>query len=124
MGRGAVLAEDFYSWSWIRMSRAYLREDYAAARQEEAWKQSVSSVLSAAGGKIVAALWMERRAVVWPLAKRTPGESGNGWWGIERYYAVHPDPMWPGNACAASFVTCGPQARQRSEPCTVPCQVA
>ena len=44
MGKGVVLAEDFYAPTYIRMRNAWLRGDLVSAAKEQAWKYSAEAV--------------------------------------------------------------------------------
>lgn len=49
-GRGAVLAEDFYAATFLRMHNAYVSGDRSAAWREQEWKYRAEDVFSAFGG--------------------------------------------------------------------------
>jgi N-acetylneuraminate lyase len=44
MGRGVVLAEDFYAPTYLRMRSAWMRGDAAGANEEQAWKYASEAV--------------------------------------------------------------------------------
>jgi len=44
LGRGAVLAEDFYAPTYLRMQQHYARGEHAAARAEQQWKFDTDAV--------------------------------------------------------------------------------
>lgn len=48
--QGAVLAEDFYAQTYIKMSAAFASGDMAGARREQMWKESVMAVFRRYGG--------------------------------------------------------------------------
>eukprot|EP00056_Hartaetosiga_gracilis_P000771 m.40407 g.40407 ORF g.40407 m.40407 type:complete len:337 (-) comp10349_c0_seq1:219-1229(-) len=50
LGRGAVLAEDFFAPTYIRMHREYLNGNHAASQVEQEWKFSAAAVFSQYGG--------------------------------------------------------------------------
>jgi N-acetylneuraminate lyase len=50
MGRGVVLAEDFYAPTYIRMRNAWLNGDTAAANKEQAWKYTSEAVFNSYEG--------------------------------------------------------------------------
>eukprot|EP00043_Microstomoeca_roanoka_P015188 m.151554 g.151554 ORF g.151554 m.151554 type:complete len:346 (-) comp16200_c8_seq6:211-1248(-) len=50
LGRGTVLAEDFFAPTYIRMQRHYLLNNHAAAQQEQAWKYQAMNIFSKYGG--------------------------------------------------------------------------
>ncbi|EGD82430.1 hypothetical protein PTSG_03075 [Salpingoeca rosetta] len=50
LGRGTVLAEDFFAPTYIRMQRHYALNNHGAAQQEQAWKYKAMSVFGENGG--------------------------------------------------------------------------
>jgi N-acetylneuraminate lyase len=51
LGRGVVLAEDFFAPTYIRMHREFLRGDWNAAHKEQNWKLECLSVFGKNGGQ-------------------------------------------------------------------------
>mmetsp|Transcript_16827 Transcript_16827/g.49560 ORF Transcript_16827/g.49560 Transcript_16827/m.49560 type:complete len:263 (+) Transcript_16827:311-1099(+) len=62
LGRGTVLAEDFYAPTYLRMRHAYLQGDVAAARAEQQWKFDASNAFGTFGNSKTAA---ERAVYRW-----------------------------------------------------------
>ena len=48
--RSAILAEDFYAQTWIRMLDAFEKGNMAEARRQQLWKYSVMDIFSKYGG--------------------------------------------------------------------------
>eukprot|EP00042_Codosiga_hollandica_P059909 m.920445 g.920445 ORF g.920445 m.920445 type:complete len:336 (+) comp65104_c0_seq1:35-1042(+) len=77
LGRGAILAEDFYAPTYLRMKALYLAGEFAEAIKEQQWKYSVMNVFSKYGGGLA-----ERFAYRWMASKADLGP--------ERAPAVNP----------------------------------
>eukprot|EP00049_Salpingoeca_infusionum_P016495 m.338344 g.338344 ORF g.338344 m.338344 type:complete len:348 (-) comp16084_c0_seq10:328-1371(-) len=52
VGRGTVLAEDFYAPTYSRMLLNYLRNDHQAAQLEQQWKYKVMAIFGKYGGGV------------------------------------------------------------------------
>lgn len=52
LGRGTILAEDFFAPTYLRMWRAYLTGDTRTTIKEQQWKLTASAVLSSYGGQV------------------------------------------------------------------------
>eukprot|EP01147_Barroeca_monosierra_P000342 gene342-7846_t len=50
LGRGAILAEDFFAPTFIRMQRHFVLNNHTAAQQEQLWKYQVMNIFSSFGG--------------------------------------------------------------------------
>eukprot|EP00730_Choanoeca_flexa_P005157 TRINITY_DN11890_c0_g2_i1.p1 TRINITY_DN11890_c0_g2~~TRINITY_DN11890_c0_g2_i1.p1 ORF type:complete len:302 (+),score=65.96 TRINITY_DN11890_c0_g2_i1:180-1085(+) len=75
IGRGTILAEDFYAPTYLRMHRAFVTNHHEEARQEQFWKYSIMNVFSKYGGGLAERAIYKRLAGVDLGPRRPPTDS-------------------------------------------------
>jgi N-acetylneuraminate lyase len=74
---GAVLAEDFYAPTYLRMRAAFDKGDMQAAIEEQNWKFATDAIFSAFGGTAAKRVSYFKSCGVWMGDNRSPGKPFN-----------------------------------------------